>query len=79
LLDLRHRDVALRRGDVRELETSDGVLRFIRRYADRRVMVVVNFSNEHREVAVEGRLLLSSAEGTRSGHLSAAEAQVIEL
>lgn len=79
LLDLRHRDDALRRGDVSELETSDDVLRFIRRYADRRVMVVVNFSNEHREVAVEGRLLLSSAEGTHSGHLSPAEAQVIEL
>jgi glycosidase len=79
LLDLRHRDDTLRRGDINGLVASDGVLRFIRHHAGRRVMVVVNFSDTHGGVALEGRLLLSSAGGARAGSLLPAEAQVIEL
>jgi len=79
LLDLRRGDDALRRGDVDDLEASEGLLRFIRRFDGRRVMVLVNFSMAPREVDIVGRLLLSSEAGGRVGLVAPGEAQIVEL
>ncbi len=52
LLTLRHENVALRRGDLRDLSAHDDVLRYTRSFETESVQVLVNFSKEVRHVAV---------------------------
>ncbi|MBM9593837.1 alpha-amylase family glycosyl hydrolase [Roseitranquillus sediminis] len=60
LLTLRRAEPALSVGSYRTISAQDDVFVYERRHADRRLVVMLNFSSELRHVRPSGRLVLST-------------------